>query len=155
MLVVIEGGDGSGKTILTSQLSKLGYKCGKLSYNESTDEKWLELAKEPLFITDRSFITDVVYRLRDGKEPQTTINGQIDVINKGLMIVLCDTPTSFVDGINRGEDNIVSEKDANLIKQIYRIVCSYYNMMFNIPLYVYNWKTDNINSIVNFIGKPR
>lgn len=154
MLIIVEGGDGSGKTTLVNKLAELGYETIRVPRNLSTDNVWRALAHEKLVVSDRSFITDVVYRMYDGKKPLTTITGQLNTLNQGVKIILCDTPTSFEDGMARGEDNITDKASAMFIKDMYFYITRYYEIMLKVPVLYYNWQDMNIQSVIDFIGSP-
>ena len=74
MLIIVEGGDGSGKSTLCKQLSELDntdvVRFERGAQVSLTD--YIELAMSTYnYVLDRSFITDIVYRILDNGERES------------------------------------------------------------------------------------
>ena len=155
MLIVIEGCDGSGKTVLTKKLEDAGYETIYVPRKDNSDKLWERLAKKPLVISDRSFLSDVVYRLIDDDYVGTSLQGHIDIIKHGLKIIHCETDTSYADSILRGEDNITDKSVSDRIKKMYNIIIKFYNKFGNVPVLKFNWCTQDFNEVIDFINNTR
>ena len=62
-MIIIEGIDGTGKTTLAEELTKLGYEKYHLSYEEKSEEGYLRILQKDThsLVLDRSFISELVY----------------------------------------------------------------------------------------------
>ena len=115
MLILVEGADGSGKTTLVNQLSEyfptMRINRGNNHLKELYDN--LTCMNEDI-VLDRSFITDVVYRLALDDDIGTDgINMfYMDCILRDSIVIYCKTVTQFDDAKSRGEDNITDLKTA-------------------------------------------
>lgn len=162
MLIILEGVDGSGKTTLCSQLEGLG--ATKISIDRGTKNQYGQyfysrMKYEPtcdFLVTDRSFISDLVYRLEDGKDrDDMTLMEMCSLLKNDTKIILCETETSFEDAMLRGEDNITDKKRSENIKYLYNLVITMFGKFQNIPVYKYNWKKQNIDDVINFIKEVK
>lgn len=156
MLVILEGGDGSGKTTLCKTLVDCG--AGKSDVyrndNKAYDKYISYHITKDIIVCDRSFITDLVYRLNDDKEREHMDLYEIsDILTmRPIVIVHCETDTSFEDGMKRGEDNITDKLLADKIKDTYRIVMKMISKFTDAFVIKYDWHIDNINEIIRFIN---
>ena len=158
MLIILEGGDGSGKTTLCKQLVEAGAIANKIEYGcEDYFSKYNDLVMDEHYnIVDRSFITDLVYRLNDNKERDVADLVGMALILDGTqpypIIIHCETETSFEDGMKRGEDNITNKEDAECIKVIYNLICKMIKKFTPTKVFKYNWKVNNVNDVIRFIN---
>ena len=156
MLVIVEGGDGSGKSTLCKYLSNCDntdvIRFERGSKVNLTD--YIELAMSTYnYVLDRSFITDVVYRLLDNGERESLSFVQMATLftTSRIKVVYCETVTQYEDSIKRGEDNIVDKKLSDRLKDLYRIVLTFLEKYADIPVMKYNWKADNPDEVCEFI----
>ena len=156
MLVILEGGDGSGKTTLSKTLFECGAKNGNILKNDNKSyDKYLSYhAEKDVVVCDRSFITDVVYRINDNNERDTLDLYEIsDILTmRPVVIVHCETNTSFEDGMKRGEDNITDKLLADKIKDTYRMVMKMISKFTDAFVIKYDWHTDDVNEVIRFIN---
>ena len=157
MLIILEGGDGSGKTTLCGQLVKAGAVQKVVKYNDMCAmNRYVEYLQEPerYVVCDRSFITDLVYRLNDSRARDTMNLIDIAFVLRytNLIVVHCETETSFEDGMRRGEDNITNKEDAETIKHLYRIVMKMIAKFADTTILDYDWHTDDVNKVIRFIN---
>jgi thymidylate kinase len=158
MLILLEGVDGSGKTTLCNQLKEKGIpvvpsvgRLCKYPYYE-----WMKLGAENLVsIVDRSFITELVYRIVDGKNVGTMRLDDMCKILSFCKIVLCETDTSFEDSMTRGEDNITNKEQAEQIKYVYSIITEMFCKFLKVPVYKYSWKNQSVEDVINFIKEVK
>lgn len=160
MIVILEGGDGAGKSTLCNQLQELG--AIKVDVKRNTKnhfEQWSKIKqfyKDKLIVSDRSFITDLVYRLQDELNPDDMNLIQMCItLRYDVKIILCETDTSFEDGMIRGEDNITDRSQAENIKKLYNIITTMFSKFLNVPVYKYNWKKQNIDDVIKFIKEVK
>lgn len=153
MLIIIEGVDGSGKSILAKKLEKqTGYKLLPvipIKHNHEVVWEFYINDNENIYITDRSFITDVVYRSFDDKGR----NFDPTNITKWLMsgkitIVHCETETSYEDSMIRGEDNITDREHHEKIKQMYHYYLKHVEEYLNSTVIKYDWRKDKLKGLI-------
>ena len=154
MLILLEGVDGSGKTTLCNQLKEKGFvveppvdRLEQFPYI-----KWFQLSqRREITIVDRSFITELVYRTVDGKETGKMILKEMCEISQFCKIVLCETDSSFEDSMLRGEDNITNKKTSKQIQQTYQIITAMLSKFTPVKTFIYDWKHQTLNDVINFI----
>lgn len=155
MLVIIEGADGSGKTTLFNELKHF-YKTVKIERHSIGQFAKYELCSEnDVYIMDRSFITDIVYRTFDTENRDyIDLKDAAQLLFTGNMkIVLCETDTQYEDSIRRGEDNITDRQKADNIKQLYNWLCKIFVKFSNTDVLFYNWKESTLDDVLNFIRR--
>lgn len=157
MLILVEGADGSGKTTLCNVFKTRGYNVIEPVPRQAINQygRWLKLAlksiyKGETYIFDRSFISEIVYRRFDNKPCNILLSEATDLL-KYCKIVYCETKTQFDDAMRRGEANITDRRDAEKIRSIYENVLSFFKQFERVPILQYNWRVDDIISVVNFI----
>ena len=128
--VYVEGADGTGKTTLVKKL--------KEQYNIDAE--------------DRSFITDIVYRLEDNNLPRE--NKTLKDIAKLLdncIIIYCTHPYCFELSMSRGEENITTRERSSKIQYIYMYVMKFIQLYTRATVIQYCWEYDDINNLVKNI----
>ena len=154
MLILVEGADGSGKTTLVNQLNEyfptLRINMGNDHIPDFYDN--LTCMGEDI-VLDRSFITDVVYRLAldDGKETDGIDIFYIEHILLNSVVVYCKTATQFDDAKARGEDNITDLKTAQKISRYYDAVMKFINTRTSTHVIKYDWHFDTVEELVSTI----
>lgn len=159
MLILVEGGDGSGKSTLVETLRKFNFKIAKPAalQNKHQFEYYERLALQSIYaeqnvILDRSFISELVYRVYDKKKPRLKLSEMFALL-KYCKIILCETGTQFQDALERGEDNITKEEDSIEIKMLYRHYISLMEQFENVPVLRYNWQKDKMIKVISFINE--
>lgn len=156
MIVFVEGVDGSGKSKLTEQLKEKGYKTHTVNSSSEEVKEWMELIEETdTLVMDRgSFISDLVYRIVDGKPRRGMDLFCISAILKTpVKIIYCKTDTAFDDAIRRGEDNIVDRNVHDELCNTYDKVMRMFSLFTDVSIITYNWKTDSVSNVINFIER--
>ncbi len=153
MLILIEGADGSGKTTLVNELNKywpaLRINKGQNSLADFYDSL-ISMCQD--IVLDRSFITDIVYRLAlDDSETDGLSLPQINSILNDSIVVYCKTKTQYDDAINRGEDNVTDLATSVKISKYYDAVMSFINTRTVTPVITYDWHKDTVQEIVDSI----
>lgn len=154
MLILVEGADGSGKTTLVNQLNEYfpvmrinrDYDDVKMFY-----DKLIDLNED--IVLDRSFITDVVYRLALDDDTDTDgINMFcMDYILRNSIIIYCKTSTQFDDAKARGEDNVTDIITARKISKYYDAVMKFINTRTDTHVLTYDWQVDYYKTLVKSI----
>ena len=159
MLIIVEGGDGSGKSTLVQKLKTFNFKIEKPAAlnNRHQFEYYERLALQSIYneenvILDRSFISELVYRVYDKKKPNLKLSEMFALL-KYCKIILCETGTQFQDALKRGEDNITNEEDSIQIKMLYRHYISLMEQFENVPVLRYNWQKDKMIKVISFINQ--
>lgn len=155
MLILLEGVDGSGKTTLCKQLHERGVKVERSIDRKEPFQhyKWLSIAtKRGPSIVDRSFLSELAYRLVDD-EPvmKMSLENMLSVL-KHCKIVFCDTDSAYEDSMKRGEDNITDRQKSERIRQTYRTLMSMLSKFADVKILTYDWKHQNVDDVIKFIG---
>lgn len=155
MLIFIEGVDGSGKSTLINKLCDGDLIDAKVDVKRSCrnfTEYYRELSRlKGNIIFDRCFISELIYRIEDGKK--TTLN-LMDILNsvQGLCkIVYCSNRRAYENAILRGEDNITDPDRHELISNAYDLFMNIIEKFTNIPICRYDFEFDDVSSVINFI----
>ena len=154
MLILVEGADGSGKTTLVNQLVEY---FTTLRINMGHDhipdfyDNIIDMQED--IVLDRSFITDVVYRLAldDGKETDGINMFYMEHILRNSVVIYCKTATQFDDAKARGEDNITDLKTAQKISRYYDAVMKFINTRTSTHTIKYDWHLDTVEELVSTI----
>ena len=136
MLILVEGGDGSGKSTLVETLRKFNFKIAKPAalQNKHQFEYYERLALQSIYaeqnvILDRSFLSELVYRIYDKKKPldQYKFKSMRDYLK------VCNNAYNKYKDINNVDDfyNIVAQdyhyiKDLNKVMKNYNLLIYYY-----------------------------
>lgn len=155
MIVLIEGVDGSGKSTLCETLRNSGYIVSNIEQDENQSVEYVRRARGELtYICDRSFLSDLVYRLEDGKPRQgMNLYSMLAILSQGCKVIICKTGSEYKDSMARGETNITSKYRNTVIRAYYDKVAQLLKDFANVPVKYYNWKTDDISDVINFIER--
>ena len=155
MIVIIEGADGSGKTTLVNQLKDRGFYVTQIESSRQNTEfwQWADLRRrDDVVITDRSFLTDLAYRIHDGQERKgMNLNDMSFILDENIKVVFCETGTEFDDAMARGEDNITSRAASKDICSIYRMLREMIRIFTSTKTFVYNWHSMTVSDVIKFI----
>ena len=160
MLILIDGSDGSGKSTLLERLSEIGFKTMTAPIpNRNMYRKWNILLYQSIYqgedyVFDRSFISEIIYRIIDKRDSYVSLSQACELL-KFSKIILCETPTQFEDSIARGETNITTTENAEIIRYKYRSFVNMVSKLEKVPYIVYNWKVDSISKAIHFIKSKR
>lgn len=153
MIVFVEGADGSGKSTLVSQLK---YHYPTLTITRESQSKYKSIwsgfnyaSSGKVFVADRCFISDYVYRLHDLAKGDYNMMEMLRLL-KGNAVIYCKTDTQFEDSLLRGEDNITNKDDAEDIRNLYDVMMRIL-LKEGIPVMCYDWKTQSLSSALSFI----
>ena len=156
MLLLIEGNEGVGKTTLINQLAERIHfvtvkypkevkKTFQMLYNFIKDEI--------LYVLDRGFISDLVYRSLDHKRGQTTLYqiGQLCSSPSGIKIIFCNNKNAFENAMKRGETNITVEPLHKIIDNRFFFVEEMIKNFTDIETFDYNYEYQSIDDVIEFI----
>jgi hypothetical protein len=156
MITIFEGVDGSGKSTRAEDLAKLmgatllknpvDWKC------EDPFNAWLELFEKHrlthcLYI-DRSFLSNPVYRKWHGTPMDFTPAQFEKLCSLNFQVVYCESGTEYVDAMARGETNLKTPEDFEIIKKYYKETLCDLHKKHKFQLHKYNWRTDDVSSRV-------
>lgn len=155
MIIILEGVDGSGKTTLCKQLKDIGYTPIQIESGENEFLQWQKEKlrfKDSVAICDRSFITDLAYRIYDCESRRgMDLMSMCKILENDVKIVFLESNTEYEDSMSRGEDNVTTEHQSRCIKRNYRIIADVLNIFTNVKTMFYNWRNDSISDVINFI----
>ena len=155
MLILIEGADGSGKSTLCKNLKNEKYNVTFIPRDTKNIykayKKCLKQSKHKIVFIDRSYITDIVYRLarRDCKPSFT--NKQIESLLHNTKIVYCKSDEAYNCAIKRGENNITNKLLHNKICKIYDYIMYYIKVFANVEVMNYDWHRMSVDNVIKFI----
>lgn len=156
MLVLIEGNEGTGKTTLIKQLSKhftfitVKYPKGKFDNLYQTLCQFAEA--DDVFVLDRGFVSDLVYRIRDKCSCQISLYQIAELCDYyKIKIVFCHNENGYKDAMRRGEDNVTLEKDYDDITLIFEKMQTMLELFTRAQTMSYNFRYDDVEEVVNFI----
>lgn len=158
MLILVEGVDGSGKSYLVNQLYEKGFAVQKVQWHQ--DFNFAKAAEQCWcgdinLVEDRSPITDIVYRIFDGRKPdrEESIKDILEwIFHHGAKIIYCKTWSAYEDSVHRGEDNITLLQDHIEICKIYDTVMAIIKRDFPYAVFEYDHHRQNINDVLRFIN---
>ena len=160
MIVILEGPDGSGKTTLCDELVAKGYKRISNLPREWPEQYdmyeylFLKLIKNyDNAVIDRSFISEIVYRIVKKDDKANITLYQILKLLKDfpIKIIYCRSDTAFEDAISRGETYITTSAQHKYLTFVYDVIIDLIRQFTNTQVIDYNWKTDNIKNLVKKI----
>ncbi len=159
MLIIVEGNEGTGKTTLINEIIKK-LPCVVVKYPKEVKNTRLLLEKliysGQTVICDRSFITDIVYRLWDKKSPQMSlydISALLHNYSESIKVIFCENKNSFNNSQIRGEDFITDKKVYNEINENFARIKTLLELFTEVKIYNYDYEYDNVDNVINFIGE--
>lgn len=155
MLVIIEGADGTGKTTLIEKLRSKGYVSVCIPKNTSciygVYKQLIYNSNAVDFAIDRSFITDIVYRLVLGGQPSFGLNEITDLLSENMKIIYCTNDNSFNYAKKRGENLICKRETHNKICKVYEYVMKCISIFANKKILKYDFEKTNFEDVLKFI----
>ena len=154
MLVLVEGVDGTGKTTLVRELFERGFCCKRVFRNDNFEAaKFYNYAyHDGLVILDRSFISDLVYRMVDELPKEDQDLASIgNILSGNVLIIHCVNPHHYDEAMARGEDNITDRGLADRINDLYFTFMTMFAKFTNARIVQYDYHTTSVDNIVNEI----
>ena len=155
MLVIIEGADGTGKTTLVEKLRSEGYVSICIPKNTSCIYGvYMQLiynSKSTDFVIDRSFITDIVYRLVLDGQPSFNLNEIVCLLSGDMKIIYCTNDNSFNYAKERGENLICKKETNDKICKVYEYVMKFISIFADKKILKYDFEKTNFEDVLRFI----
>ena len=160
MIIFVECVDGSGKTTLVNTLEKSGYKKMDVIDRTLQGQYWewnclkdkVKFSRKPA-IVDRSFISELVYRLFDDEVPTIDLQSISFLLENDVKIIYCKNKNSYSNAMSRGEHKITDKYVHKNIEDAYDIVMSIIEKFTRCPVFKYDFDYDSIGEIINFINR--
>lgn len=161
MLITVEGVDGSGKSTLVKQLCKYGviHLAGENPFTRDSVVdiiKIIEIASKSnqLYVFDRSFITDIVYRFIDYKEcAKYTLEDLYKFCKYTDIIIYCDNENAFENAMRRGETHITRKDISNQLRYLYRFVIDVLDRYDICDVIYYDFEQFSVEELLQNIKK--
>lgn len=157
MLLIIEGNEGAGKTTLIDNLSeKLPFVRVKYPKEIKKTYSMLDFfcKEDTLYVLDRSFITDMVYRKLDHKKGQITLYqiGKLCGDNSSRMkVIFCHNDKAFKNAIARGENNVTVSSVHKLLDNEFASIENLIKCFTDLSVMDYNYEYQSVDDVINFI----
>lgn len=159
MLLIVEGNEGTGKTTLINQLmDKIPFVYVK--YPKEVKDTYLMLnnfaRSNQLFVLDRSFISDLVYRRLDHKKGQMTlfqIGRLCDENEHRIKIIFCSNKNAFENAMKRGENNITVDSVHKLLDNEFYSIKNIINCFTEIETLDYDYEYDSVDDVLDFLKR--
>lgn len=156
--IYIEGPDGSGKTVLAGQLynmlNEFVIRVPKNTHNVICTFKYMaqdisNYKDCEYIIFDRSYITELVYRLEDNKQiEQMHITNVADDLSDTI-IIYCTNKNYYNNSVNRGEgETNVNNKRAKRIAKIYDIVMNLISKFVDTNVIYYDYENMTVEDLI-------
>lgn len=161
MLLLIEGNEGTGKTTLINDLMRYA-PLPVIKYPKETKNTY-GFFKKLLYekvdaVFDRSFITDLVYRMWDGKSGQMSLYEMTTILESypdDIRIVFCENKNAWDNAKRRGEDFIKNEETHKLIDENFQRVKTMLQVFTRAKIMTYNYDYNSVSSVVEFMQKRK
>ena len=155
MLVIIEGADGSGKTTLVEKLRSEGYVSVCIPKNTAciygVYKQLIYNSTATNFVIDRSFITDIVYRLVLDGQPSFNLYEISCLLSENMKIIYCTNDNSFNYAKERGENLICKREPHDKICKVYEYVMKFISIFADKKILKYDFEKTNFEDVLRFI----
>ena len=156
MIVLIEGNEGTGKTTLIDNLfNEIKFVRAKYIKGMNVMDLFKFMANdENLYIIDRSFISDMVYRAIDGHKSVNTLFDIcyfMDIYAPYTKVIFCNNDNAFENAIRRGEKNITTRAAHKDVENGFKFVRSLINNFTRVETFDYDYDYDSIDDVIKFI----
>lgn len=156
MIVFVEGNEGTGKTTLINQLLEKTTIATVKSSKDFTGlfRLYIEFANSPqVYVMDRGFITDLVYRIWDKKQGHMSLYqiGNLCANSANVRVIMCHNFNGFENALKRGENVVTCQKDYDRIDQIFDDILSMIENFTDLDIYHYNYQYQSVDDVIKFI----
>ena len=158
MLVLLEGVDGTGKTTLLKELLDRGFCCKRTFRHDNNDARPFYKCSHSseIVVLDRSFISDMVYRMVDNLWAEDlSMHDAAEVLDGDVKIIHCVNSNHYEDAMKRGEDNITDKTLSDKIAFIYEIFMTYFNKYTNAKVFKYDYHCNTVDDVIDFIKEVK
>jgi thymidylate kinase len=154
MLIFIEGNEGTGKTTLINELIKK-IPAVVVKYPKEVKDTY-ELIKNlkmsnQIVIFDRSFVSDLVYRMWDHKPGQMSLSEIANICSWNILIIFCHHKNSYENSVKRGEDFITDENTHQIIEDNFFRVRNMIESFTKVKTFSYNYEYQTPDDVIDFI----
>lgn len=157
MVILLEGADGTGKSVLYNKLREL-YKFNfiKSLPRESVGQYlwWQKKIESPyLYFMDRGFISELIYRpVKMDNTPNISLEDIGNLCTENLFIAFCDTDYAYENMKKRGDNYIKNKREHNLVRVRYSVEMSSIGWFTNAKVQTYDFtKARNFVNLVKEI----
>lgn len=156
MVVFVEGNEGVGKTTLIDTLfAKIKFVRVKYIKGMKVLDLFRYMANDDvLYIVDRCFISDMVYRYID---KQKSVNNLFDiayfmhVCSDNIKFIFCNNANAFENSMIRGEKNIVTKAQHLEVETGFSFIEQLIKNFTDIKIFDYDYDYSSIDDVIKFI----
>lgn len=161
MIYLVEGADGSGKSVLINKLLSANTKlkqCDIVPLNWPYQYEFYDMFFDKIvneyekdIIIDRSFISEMVYRIvKKDRAANITLREICLLLRKyPIKIIYCKSDTAFEDAMSRGETYITTKTEHLHLSHVYDVIIDLIQQFTDTEVINYNWKTDNLKNLMD------
>lgn len=148
MLYIVEGADGSGKTTFinqfTADLNEEDYLCWRSNRKLKNQYKvWnnlKKLSKRKIVITDRSFISEIIYRaIKYDKLNTINLKEIAKLLDENITIIYCKNDNAYANAKKRGEIYVRSAEEHKKICIAYDVIMEMIKQFTTSKVIEYNY----------------
>lgn len=157
MVILLEGVDGSGKSVLYNILrDNFGYNFIKALPRDDNNQYlwWKKKIESPyVYFMDRGFVSEWVYRpVKDDEEPNISLEEIGNLCSRNLLVIWCKNRNSFYNMKRRGDNYVSNAMEHKLLSQRYVQVLTTINWFTNSLIYEYDYEKDSLEVLLKYIG---
>ena len=153
MIILLEGPDGAGKSVLYKQLQTefSGNFIQGLNRDDKGQYLWYKqrIESSSVYFIDRGFISELVYRpIKNDKEPNITLEEAGNLCSRHLFVIYCTNEHAYNNMKLRGDNYIKNEDEHKQICIRYEEVITTINSFTNARVFYYDYSFPTLYNIL-------
>ena len=153
MIILLEGPDGAGKSVLYKQLQNEFSSNFIRSINRNDKGQYLwykqHIESPYVYFIDRGFISELVYRpIKDDREPNITLEEAGNLCSRHLFVIYCTNKHAYDNMKLRGDDYIKNKNEHKQICTRYEEVITTIDNFTNARVFYYDYSSPVMYNIL-------